>query len=174
MSKFLHSRVGTALDDEILNQNVLTIAHLRSLIPGDFHLEYWGEDFLLLHEKGIFLLKQCHRNGVIYGEISQQQWIDRNYLGEETLFPNPLTENGGSIEQINRALKLSTEDYHSCIIFDTQCELRQVPQQEENVTVLRVDQLEEFFARFPQRELRYTHTQLDALRDIYLLVTGRG
>lgn len=172
MAKFLHSRVGTSPDDEIINQNVLSCTHLRSLIPGDFYLEMLDEIFLLLHEKGIFVLKQCHRNGIIHGEIQQDLWMDYNYLGDATSFENPLQANGRNIEKLAQMLKLPPEDFHSCIIFDTQCELRRVPEHETWFRILRVDQLEDFFAVFPQWPVRYTHGQLTALNDIFLLVSA--
>lgn len=158
---------------EILNKNVLTMASLRSLIPGDFHLEYLGQDFLLLHEKGIFILKQCHKNGIIYGRADGQLWTEMNYLGDESLFSNPILDNETNILKLMGILKLPKEDFHSCIVFDAQSELRQVPAQGMHFTVMRADQLEHFFAQFPQRPVRYTHTQLTALNDIFLVVSGQ-
>lgn len=161
-----------AFAEEILNRNFLTMAYLRSLLAGDFHLEFLGEDFLLLHEKDIFVLKQCHKNGIICGEADAQLWSEMNYLGDEVLFSNPLLDNRVNIQKLMLFLKLPREAFHSCILFDTQCELRRVPRAGENFSVMRVDELEDFFAAFPQLPVRYSHTQLDALHDIFLLVSG--
>lgn len=174
MAKFLHSRAGTLASDEILDQNILTPTHLRSLIAGDFFLEYMGDDFLLLHEKGIFLLRQCHANGVVSGEADAPQWVDRNYLGEGTDFPNPIVACRRGIEKLIRILKLPPEHFRACVVFDVQCELRQVPSDIPRFDFLRVDQLEDFFAQlFPRLSVRYSHTQLDALHDIFLLVSAQ-
>lgn len=175
MAKFLHSRAGTTPADEILDQNTLTVAQLRSLIAGDFCIEFLADDFLLLHEKGIFVLRQCHRNDIISGEEGAAQWTDMNYLGEATPFANPLLENARNIEKLTRILKLPPQDFHSCLLFDVQCELRRVPRNTEKFSILRIDQLEDFFADFfPKCPVRYTHTQLEALKDIFLLVSVRG
>lgn len=173
MSDFLQSSEDLAFADEILDQNVLSLTRLRSLIAGDFYLDFWGRDYFLLHEKGIFVLKQCHQNGVIHGKKNAAVWTDMNYLGEGTSFDNPLLLNQKTIEKLSAMLKLPVKDFHSCILFDTQCELRQVPGHTREFSILRVDQLEEFFARFPQLPVRYTHTQLEALKDIFLLVSGQ-
>lgn len=175
MAKFLHSRTGTLPVDEILEQNVLSCAHLRSLVAGDFYLQDLQSCFLMLHEKGIFVLKQCHCNGMIHGEKDALQWMDFNYLGDVQPFINPLLENGENIERLQKILKLPKEDFHSCIVFDVQCELRRVPDNSEEFSLLRVDQLENFFAALLQgRPVRYTHNQLSALNDIFLLVSAEG
>ncbi len=172
MAKFLHSRVGTTPADEILEQNVLSLAQLRSLIAGDFHLEMLGDCFVLLHEKGLFVLKQCHQNGIIQAKPSEEVWTDTNYLGDSTDFPNPLLENGENIAKLSKMLKLPEADFHSCILFDTQCELRRVPENTGVFSILRIDQLEDHFAELlPTLPVRYTHTQLTALNDIFLLVS---
>lgn len=175
MAKFLHSRAGSTPADEILDQNILTVAQLRSLIAGDFCIEFLADDFLLLHEKGIFVLRQCHRNGIISGEESAPLWTDMNYLGDAETFTNPLAENARNIDKLSRMLKLPPEAFHGCVLFDVQCELRRVPQNSEKFSILRIDQLEDFFADFfPKCPVRYTHTQLEALKDIFLLVSVQG
>lgn len=175
MAVFLQSRVGRHPADEILEQNQLTIAGLRSLIPGDFHLEQFDEKFILFHEKGIFILKQCHRNGIIFGSEGQKFWTDLNYLGEGTDFPNPLLDNQTTMDKLADILKLPVATFCSVILFDTQCELRNVPTNNRRCGVLRVDQLEEYFAEsLPPRPACYTHTQLEALHDIFLLVSTVG
>lgn len=172
MAKFLQSRAAGLSGDEILDQNVLTVAGLRCLISGDFYLVPCGEDFLLLHEKGIFLIHQCHKTGMILGQLPADQWTDLNYLGHERKFPNPIRENQQVISWLTHILKLPQDHFCGIVVFDTQCELRQVPADGAGYRILRVDQLEEFFAQLPQRPVRYAHSQLEALNDIFLLVTG--
>ncbi len=175
MAKFLHSRAGNASVDEILEQNILSCAYLRSLVAGDFYLENLQTCFFMLHEKGIFVLKQCHQNGIIHGDATQLHWMDFNYLGDSTEFVNPLLENGENIGKLSQMLKLPKEDFYSCIVFDVQCELRRVPENSKEFSILRADQLETFFADLLQgRPVRYTHNQLTALKDIFLLVSGEG
>lgn len=173
MADFLQEREAATFADEILEQNTISCSRLRSLIAGDFYLEQWGHRFLLLHEKGLFVLMQCHQTGMIRGEESALRWTDLNYLGHERAFANPLLENGEAIMTLSQRLKLQKEDFHSCILFDVQCELRQVPPDRSLFSIMRVDQLEEYFAKcLPQLPVRYTHGQLSALNDIFLLVSA--
>lgn len=172
MANFPESRLDDAAADEILDMNVLTLGYLRSLIAGDFYLGVAGEDILLLHEKGIFLLRQCHQTGMILGKAEQAQWTDLNYLGHGRQFPNPMSACEESIRHLMQILKLPRANFVSCVIFDAQSELRSVPTDVPLFRFLRTDQLEAFFAEFPQRPVRYCHTQLQALYDIFLIVTA--
>lgn len=171
MAKFLQSRGTSFEEDEILGQNILSISYLRSLIAGDFFLSEFQNGFLLLHEKGIFVLRQCHQTGMIFGQKEEKQWTDLNYLGHERKFPNPLKENEENIDDLMQILKLPKSSFCNCIVFDAQSELRQVPQDSEAMRIMRADQLEEFFTSLPQATVRYTHTQLGALNDIFMLVS---
>lgn len=172
MEKPLLGSADADLASEILSQNILTPSYLRSLLAGNFDLEPLRDGFLLFHEKGIFVLKQCHCNGMIYGSIRGESWTDMNYLGQGTAFPNPLTRAAETVDFLVSVLKLPREAFHSLILFDTQCELRSVPRSDERFTLLRVDELEAFFAKLPRLPLCYTYTQLEALKDIFLLVYG--
>lgn len=173
MVDFLQEREVAAFADEILEQNEISCSRLRSLIAGDFYLEQWDQRFLLLHEKGLFVLMQCHQTGMIQGQEGAPLWTDLNYLGHGKAFANPLMENENAIEKLSQRLKLQKEEFHSCILFDVQCELRQVPPEHPAFSIMRVDQLEDFFAQLlPKLPVRYTHGQLTALNDIFLLVSA--
>lgn len=186
MAKFLQSRAGQTLATELEDANQLTLSGLRSLIAGDFYLmqlspkpatplEGISECFLLLHEKSLFVLLQCHQNGIIHGEAAADTWTCFNYLGDGTPFENPLAQNRRNIARFAALLKLPQECFHSCILFDNECELRRVPANTENRSILWVDQVEQHFASLlPKLSLRYSHTQLEALHDIFLLVSTEG
>ena len=186
MAKFLQSRAGQSAASGFQDSNQLTISGLRSLIAGHFHLMHLcpqpgtplqglQECYLLLHEKDIFVLLQCHRSGIIHGDAAAEQWTCFNYLGDGVLFENPLMQNRSNIALLARLLKLPESSFHSCILFDNECELRRIPANTERSSILWADQVEPFFAQLlPQLTGRYSHTQLEALRDIFLLVTGES
>lgn len=184
MAKFLQSRAGQTPAAELPDPNQLTTAGLRSLIAGHFHLmellpqpgtplEGISRCFLLLHEKGLFVLLQCHRNGIIHGEADADNWICFNYLGDGTPFENPLIRNRHNISIFASLLKLPESSFHSCILFDNECELRRIPANTESRSILWVDQVEQHFASLlPKRTALYSHTQLEALHDIFVLVSN--
>lgn len=186
MAKFLQSRAGQTPATELEDANKLTLSGLRSLIAGNFHLlhlhpkpatplEGISECFLLLHEKALFVLLQCHQNGIIHGEAAADTWTCFNYLGDGASFENPLVQNRRNIARFSALLKLPESSFHSCILFDNECELRRIPANTENRSILWVDQVEQHFASLlPTLPPRYSHTQLEALHDIFLLVSNEG
>ena len=184
MAKFLQSRAGQtpAVDPEDGNQ--LTLSGLRSLIAGNFQLlqlasrpgtplEGIDDCFLLLHEKGLFVLLQCHQNGIIHGDAAAESWTCFNYLGDGTPFENPLARNRRNIARFAALLKLPADCFHSCILFDNECELRRIPPNTAQRSILWVDQVENHFAQLlPTLPALYSHTQLEALHDIFQLVSS--
>jgi hypothetical protein len=184
MAKFLQSKVEQGLATEVYDSNLLTTAGIRSLIPGNFYITkvlprentpLAGSHpcFLLFHEKALFVLLQCHQSGIIHGDEREEQWTCFNYLGDGRPFANPVLQNQKNIDLFAALLKLPPQAFYSCILFDNECELRRVPGNVESRSILWVDQLETHFATLlPKLELRYSHTQLEALHDIFVLVSG--
>lgn len=183
MAKFLQSKVEKGMATELHDSNQLTVAGIRSLIPGNFFITQVfpqentplagsTECFLIFHEKALFVLLQCHQNGIIHGDEKESQWSCFNYLGDEKTFENPVLQNQKNIELLAFLLKLPQEAFYSCILFDNECELRRIPGNTDRRSILWVDQLEENFATLlPKLEPRYSHTQLEALHDIFMLVS---
>ena len=184
MSKFLQSKVEKGIATQMEDSNRLTLAGLRSLIPGNFYLMEIQPSqtgplsgirhcFLLLHEKSLFVLYQCHQSGIIHGEAAEQAWTCFNYLGDSKPFDNPILQNGENIQLLSALLKLPPEEFHNCILFDNECELRKIPANTQEYSVIWADQVENHFAALlPTRSVCYTPTQLEALNDIFALVSA--
>lgn len=182
MSKFLEGNVRKY--PFTVEEERLTEATLRSLIPGDFHIEkiHPGQSaklgqmtscYVLFHEKGIFVISRCNQDGIIHGDILDEQWTSFNYLGDATVFPNPIAINQQNITVLSQLLKLPKPAFHSCLLFPSLSELRKVPSNNAWQGILLEDELESYFSDLlPSLEPCYTHTQLDALHDIFLLVTA--
>lgn len=184
MAKFLQSRAEKGLAAESYDSNLLTAAGLRSLIPGNFYimeiqprdnspLEGVSKCFLLLHEKALFVLMQCHQSGIVHGDEKEEFWTCFNYLGDGKPFENPLFQNQNNITLLASLLKLPQQDFHNCILFDNECELRRIPSNTDKRSILWADQVEQYFAALlPKLPVLYSHTQLEALHDIFVLVSG--
>ena len=184
MSKFLQSRASKGVSADIYDSNLLTTAALRSLIPGNFYLmELQSQEgtglqnittcFLLLHEKAIFVLQQCHQSGIIHGDVADENWTCFNYLGDGKPFENPLLKNEKNIALLAAIMKLPEDQFHNCVLFDNECELRRIPGNTEDRSIIWADQVEPHFAALlPKLPVRYSHTQLEALHDIFVLVSA--
>lgn len=180
MSKFLHSRPGGVAEDEIISRNTLTTAAVRSQIAGNFflwalHLPSYEPCFLVMHEKGLFVLLQCHQNGLIHGRLYDAQWENFNYLGDSTPFANPISACRQIVATLAQGVKLPEEAFRSCILFDVESEFRQIPPDSNQFALFRVDQLEAYFSQLsPTLAVQYSPAQLSALHDIFTLVFGQG
>ena len=186
MSKFLQSKVEKGIATQTCDSNRLTPAGLRSLIPGNFYLTEIQPAqagplrgirhcFLLLHEKSLFVLFQCHQSGIIHGDVGVQEWTCFNYLGDSKPFDNPILQNGENIQLLAALLKLPAEEFHNCVLFDNECELRRIPANTQAYSVIWADQVENHFAALlPKLSVRYTPTQLEALNDIFTLVSAEA
>ncbi len=186
MAKFLQSKVEKGLAEESYDSNLLTAAGLRTLIPGNFYiteilprenapLEGIGRCFLLLHEKALFVLMQCHQSGIIHGDEQEESWTCFNYLGDGKPFENPLRENQRNIALLASLLKLPQQNFHNCILFDNECELRRIPGNNGAHSILWADQVEQHFASLlPNLPVQYSSTQLEALHDIFVLVSSEA
>ena len=184
MAKFLQSKVEQGRATEVHDSNLLTTAGIRSLIPGNFYITQVhpsentpladiNQCFLLFHEKALFVLLQCHQSGIIHGDEQEEFWTCFNYLGDGKPFENPILQNQKNIDLLASLLKLPRDAFYSWVLFDNECELRRIPGNTQVRSILWVDQLENHFASLlPTLEPRYSHTQLEALHDIFMLVSS--
>lgn len=182
MAKFLEGNVRRRRFS--VKEKCLTVQRLRTLIPGDFHIEEISPNqsskltgvthcFVLFHEKGIFVVMLCLQDGLIHGDILDEMWTSYNYLGDGTSFLNPITRNQRNISVLSGLLKLPKPAFHSLLLFPTLSELRKVPDNHPWLGIIREDELEGYFARLlPTLEPCYSHTQLEALHDIFQLVSA--
>lgn len=179
MARFIEGRQTTTplVDDDLLE---LTPATLRSMIPGDFFLipnpisqgrvlSELTNCILMLHEKGLFVFDKQIQFGQIYGDAFSKFWESVNIFGDKVKFPSPYIGNQRNIRFYSSILKLPEDRFHSMIVFNTECDVRKAPKG-KNLTVLHIEQLEEHFAKLlPTLPVQYTHAQLEALHDIFLL-----
>lgn len=179
MAKFIKGRhtAKTVVDDELLE---LTPATLRSMLPGDFFqisnplpdgrvLSELTDCILVLHEKGLFVFCKQIQFGQIYGDTFGKFWRSVNIFGDEVKFPSPYLGNQNNIRFYSSVLKLPENAFHSVLVFNSECDVRQAPKG-NTLTVLHIEQLEDYFAKLlPTLPVQYTHTQLEALHDIFLL-----
>lgn len=177
MARFIEGRhtTNTMVDYDLLE---LTPATLRSMIPGDFFLipnplpegrvlPELTNCILMLHEKGLFVFDKQIQFGQIYGDAFEQFWESVNIFGDKVKFPSPYLENQNNIRFYSSVLKLPENAFHSVIVFNSECDVRKAPKG-KNLTVLHIEQLENHFAKLlPTLPVHYTHTQLEALYDIF-------
>lgn len=94
-------------------------------------------DVLLIHERGIFVFESKNYSGWIFGSAEQQKWTQRLQNGEKHQFYNPLKQNATHCAALSDFLGVSPEKIHSYIIFSQRCELKKVPEDTPQYTIVR-------------------------------------
>lgn len=113
-------------------------------------------DVLMLHEKGIFVFESKNYSGWIFGKADQKQWTQTLKGGKKSSFYNPIMQNQSHINALSDYLALPKTHFHSYIVFSERCELKKVPKDTDDYTILRRHNL-----------LRKLKKNLGTLPDLY-------
>lgn len=98
-------------------------------------------DVLLIHEKGIFVFESKNYSGWIFGSLEQQQWTQMLNRQTKNRFYNPVKQNATHINALSKYLEFDKQIMKSYIVFSERCELKRVPNNTENYTILKRDRL---------------------------------
>lgn len=80
-------------------------------------------DMVLVHNSGIYVLEVKNYSGWIFGSETQRYWTKVHYK-EKHQFYNPLMQNRGHINSLQRYLGLDPSLFHSYVVFTGDCEFR--------------------------------------------------
>ena len=136
--KFDTGAYGEYLTEYILGKNNLE-GYGRTL--HNIYIPYRGKtseiDVLLIHEKGIFVFESKNYSGWIFGSLEQQQWTQMLNKQTKNRFYNPVKQNATHINALSKYLEFDKRIMKSYIVFSERCELKKVPNDTENYTILR-------------------------------------
>lgn len=95
-------------------------------------------DLLVVTMNGIVVIESKNYSGWVFGSVHQQQWTQTFPNGSKYKFYNPIKQNQGHIYSISSFLDVKGTDlFQSCILFSPQCELKDVPTNVENVSIIQ-------------------------------------
>ena len=94
-------------------------------------------DVLFLHETGVYVIESKNYSGWIFGSAEQLQWTQCLNGGKKERFCSPIMQNRSHIKTLTAHLGLSEESFHSLIVFSERCELKSVPNDTDEYTILR-------------------------------------
>ena len=94
-------------------------------------------DVLFLHETGVYVIESKNYSGWIFGSAEQRQWTQCLNGGKKERFCSPIMQNRSHIKTLTAHLGLSEESFHSLIVFSERCELKSVPNDTDEYTILR-------------------------------------
>lgn len=94
-------------------------------------------DVLLIHEKGLYVFESKNYSGWIFGSADQKQWTQVLNRQTKNRFYNPIRQNATHIKAISQYLSIERECLKSYIVFSERCELKKVPEDTQEYTILR-------------------------------------
>ena len=80
-------------------------------------------DMVLVHNSGIYVLEIKNYSGWVFGSETQRYWTKVHYQ-EKHQFYNPLMQNRGHVNSLQRYLKLDPGLFHSYVVFTGDCEFK--------------------------------------------------
>lgn len=98
-------------------------------------------DIILLHEKGIFVIESKNYSGWIFGNEQQYKWTQCFKNGRKEYFYNPIQQNKNHIIALSNYLKLNSKFIKSIIVFSERCELKRVPLNTSEYTIIQRNNL---------------------------------
>ena len=101
-------------------------------------------DVLLLHETGIYVFESKNYSGWIFGDEDQYKWTQMINKNTKKKFYNPIKQNITHINALSKFLGIDRTKMKSYIVFSERCELKKVPENNEQYKVLKRNRLSEF------------------------------
>lgn len=98
-------------------------------------------DVMLIHEKGIFVIESKNYSGWIFGSAEQQKWTQCINKNTKEQFYNPIKQNRTHINALSEFIKMDKSKIKSFIVFSERCELKKVPENTEEYTITKRDNL---------------------------------
>ena len=130
-------------------------------------------DVLLIHEKGIFVFESKNYSGWIFGSDEQQQWTQMLNKQTKNRFYNPIKQNATHINALSQYLKIDKSAMKSFIVFSERCELKKVPDDTPEYTILqRHHLLRELRRDIQNRYVIFTSQDVDAITNMLIPLTN--
>ena len=98
-------------------------------------------DVVMLHEKGVYVFESKNYSGWIFGSADQQKWTASYQNGHKEHFYNPIKQNRAHVRTLAEYMMVPESVFKSYIVFSERCELKKVPTDNAEVTVLQRDRL---------------------------------
>lgn len=136
----------------------------------NIYIPYKGKtseiDILLVHEKGIFIFESKNYSGWIFGSDNQLNWTQMLNKNTKNKFYNPIKQNANHIKALSEYLKIDTILMKSYIVFSEHCELKKIPRDTEEYTILRRHHLLKALQKdIENKKVIFTHQEINIIID---------
>ena len=130
-------------------------------------------DVLLIHEKGIFVFESKNYSGWIFGSAEQQQWTQMLNKQTKNRFYNPIKQNATHINALSQYLQIDKSLMKSFIVFSERCELKKIPNDTTEYTILRRHHLlRELKKEIASKNITFTPQEVDGIIESLIPLTN--
>lgn len=137
--------------------------------------EYAQIDVLLLTDVGIFVFEVKNYSGWIFGDGNRKNWMQiLNYGESKNQFYNPIFQNRNHLIALRDSIpQLHKIPLFSIIVFDGDCELKEISNVPRGVNVIRIEKLQSLVKRIINRRKTVEYSK-DELRIIFKKAVKNG
>ena len=165
---------GEYLTEYIFNSKNLT-GYNKTL--HNIYIPYRGRtaeiDVLLIHETGIYVIESKNYSGWIFGSAEQQQWTQMLNKNTKNRFYNPIKQNTTHITALSQFLHINKSIMKSFIVFSERCELKKVPNNTAEYTIIKRNRLlEEIKKEIANRSNILTPDTIDRIFETLIPLTN--
>ena len=119
-------------------------------------------DVVMIHETGIYVFESKNFSGWIYGGYKQKEWTQKIEHAQNHFY-NPIWQNKGHISALKNVLGKNLP-YISLIVFSERCELKNIPNGNANLIIIKRNLLEhKLVNEINQREKYISLEQVDEM-----------
>jgi len=130
-------------------------------------------DILLIHETGIYVIESKNYSGWIFGSAEQQQWTQMLNKNTKNRFYNPIKQNTTHITALSQFLHINKSIMKSFIVFSERCELKKVPNNTAEYTIIKRNRLlEEIKKEIANRSNILTPDTIDRIFETLIPLTN--
>lgn len=99
-------------------------------------------DLIMIAETGIYVFESKNYSGCIFGDEKHKNWTQSIKNKQKFKFYNPIRQNKGHINALERILGMEYKDScKSYIVFSERCELKNITIHSQNIKVLKRNSL---------------------------------
>ncbi|NLY78623.1 MAG: NERD domain-containing protein [Lysinibacillus sp.] len=113
-------------------------------------------DAIVISESGVHVIDIIDMNGWIYGREQDPEWAQALFQSKNlNTFNNPIIDSKKRILVLREILKIENKElFHSIILFSNGCTIKKVDIQSENVAVMNVKNLKQYWSNKHGEQLK--------------------